>query len=574
MENSSKHALFSIGSVPISEAQPCGVNIRYDSAFDSLEAELAKQESLSAETVNWDVVATLSAQIIQGSSKDLLVGSYLCYALLIKDGYQGLSVGLTILNDMVSIHWEGLFPPAKRMRARQTAITWLSEKAGAYVLTLIPGSNESESVIEAAGMLKQLDGTLVEKMGDQAPMLSDLSRPLKGYRQSALAELESVQQAPEPVAGAIAEASATEPAVQLSNLVAESARESEASPLAATDQTLNVANAPQSAAKQKSKTAPPPDVGLLESDADSKKILRQLQSTARDVAGFWISQKLSDARPYRIARMAVFMTIERAPPDNSGVTQVNPPTPERLKFFEAQSVKGESISLIPELEKTLARSPYWFDGQFMVVKSLRSSGAEYEEAVQAVIRELGNFISRLPEVVNLSFSNKLPFANDQTRMWLEAEVLGQGSGGSSNNVDEDESNSGELWARTLLDAKKLAAAGDIDKALVMLSEGMSSAGQLREQVYWRCAIADLMLHTGKSDVAVSLLEQASLQVKTMRIPEWEPQLLAKIYTLLFQSYQKQQKANKDDKSLKGKTELAYEQLCWFDPIAALSLEGG
>ena len=313
---------------------------------------------------------------------------------------------------------------------------------------------------------------------------------------------------------------------------------------------------------------------MLESDADSKKILRQLQSTARDVAGFWISQKLSDARPYRIARMAVFMTIERAPPDNSGVTQVNPPTPERLKFFEAQLVKGESISLIPELEKTLARSPYWFDGQFMVVKSLRSSGAEYEEAVQAVIRELGNFISRLPEVVNLSFSNKLPFANDQTRMWLEAEVLGQGSGGSSNNVDEDESNSGELWARTLLDAKKLAAAGDIDKALVMLSEGMSSAGQLREQVYWRCAIADLMLHTGKSDVAVSLLEQASLQVKTMRIPEWEPQLLAKIYTLLFQSYQKQQKANKDDKSLKGKTELAYEQLCWFDPIAALSLKGG
>jgi len=559
-----------IGSSSVSEEHPCGVSVRYDPEFDLLEAELAKQESLTAETVDWDVVAKLSAQIIQGSSKDLLVGSYLCYALLVKDGYQGLGVGLNILNDMVSVHWEGLFPPAKRMRARQTAFTWLAEKAGAYVLASVPSREESESVVEAASILKLLDGTLVEKMGDQAPMLNDLSRPLKNYRQSAEAELANSQLA-EPVAEAEAEAEVTESIVQeitpqvLENHVSESSvAETEPEPV----KSIEVDK------KSKTQVLPPAEVGSLESDADTKKVLRQLQSTARDVAGFWISQKLSDARPYRIARMAVFMTIERAPPDNSGVTQVNPPTPERLKFFEAQSAKGESISLIPELEKTLARSPYWFDGQFMVVKSLRSLGAEYEEAVQTVIRELGNFISRLPEVLNLSFSNKIPFANDQTRMWLEAEVLGQGSGGSPNNVDEGESNSGELWVNTLVDAKKLAAAGDIDKALVMLSEGMSSAGQLREQVYWRCAIADLMLHTGKSDVAVSLLEQAILQVKAMRIPEWEPQLLAKIYTLLFQSYQKQQKANKDDKSLKGKTELAYEQLCWFDPIAALSLKGG
>ncbi len=59
----------------------------------------------------------------------------------------------------------------------------------------------------------------------------------------------------------------------------------------------------------------------------------------------------------------------------------------------------------------------------------------------------------------------------------------------------------------------------------------------------------------------------------MQISQWEPQLLAKIYYLLFQSYQKQQKINKEDKTLEEKASLAYEQLCWFDPITALSIKG-
>lgn len=572
MTKINEHSLFSIGSVPISDDQPCGANVRYESDFEKLEAELAKQESLNAETVDWDVVAQLSARIIQTSSKDLLVGSYLCYALLVKDGYHGLGVGINILNDMVSLHWDCLFPPAKRMRARQTAFTWLAEKAGNYVSATVPGSKESESVVEAADMLKQLDGALVEKMGDQAPMLTELSRPLKGYRQSAEAEIAKSQPAapvaPPSAAPVAPEPVFQEPAVQaeMAEIIDETTEQQTAAPEQAPAKPV------PAAAKSKASIAPPPDAGSLESDADSKKVLRQLQTTARDIAGFWITQKLSDARSYRVARVAAFMVVESAPPDNNGVTQINPPAPERLKFFEAQAGKGDVTSLIPELEKTLARSPFWFDGQFLVVKSLRSLGAEYEAAVQTVIRELGNFISRLPDVVGLSFSNETPFADDQTRMWFDAEVLGQSSGAGGGGASE--STSGELWNSTLSEAKQLAASGDADKALAMMSEGMSNACQLRDQVYWRCAIAELMLQTGKADTAASVLEQASQQAKAMQIPEWEPQLLAKIYNLLVQSYQKQQKTNKENKSLKEKAELAYEQLCWFDPVTALSVKGG
>jgi type VI secretion system protein VasJ len=562
MPKLNEHSLFSIGASPVSEEQPCGINIRYESDFDQLEAELAKQESLNAETVDWNVVAQLASQIIKSSSKDLLVGSYLCYALLVRDGYHGLSVGLNILIDMSNLHWDGLFPPAKRMRARQTAFTWLAEKAGALVSTTAPGSQESEAVVEAANMLKQLDGLLVEKMGDQAPMLTELSRPLKNYRQSAEAELANSQ----PVAPAAQPSAAPEQQVQAP--IAPVVEPQAAAPEPAPAKPVPAVTKP--ATKSKASNASTLDAGPLESEADSKKILRQLQTTARDIASFWIAQKLADERPYRIARVAAFMGLEKAPPDDNGVSQVDPPAPERLKFFEVQAGKGDLVTLIPGLERTLARAPFWFDGQFLVVKSLRSLGAEYESAAQAVTRELRNFISRFPEVVDFSFSDETPFANDQTRMWLDAEVLGSSSGAGSDSSDTATS---ELWNSTLAEAKQMAASGDSNKALDLMSSGMSKASQLREQVYWRCAIAELMLQTGKADTAAFVLEQASQQAKAMQISQWEPQLLAKIYYLLFQSYQKQQKTNKEDKTLEEKASLAYEQLCWFDPITALSIKG-
>jgi type VI secretion system protein VasJ len=397
-------------------------------------------------------------------------------------------------------------------------------------------------------------------------MLTELSRPLKNYRQSAEAELANSQPVV-PVAQPSAVSAVPEPQVQAPIVQA-------VEPQAAVSEPAPVKAAPavtKPAKKSKASNASTPDAGPLESEADSKKILRQLQATARDIASFWIAQKLADERPYRVARVAAFMGLEKAPPDDNGATQVDPPAPERLKFFEVQAGKGDLVTLIPGLERTLARAPFWFDGQFLVVKSLRSLGAEYESAAQTVTRELRNFISRFPGVVNFSFSDETPFANDQTRMWLDAEVLGSSSGAGS---DSSETETSELWSSTLAEAKQMAASGDSNKALDLMSSGMSKASQLREQVYWRCAIAELMLQTGKADTAAFVLEQASQQAKAMQISQWEPQLLAKIYHLLFQSYQKQQKTKKDDKTLEEKARLAYEQLCWFDPITALSIKGG
>ncbi len=546
MANLDDHPLVNLGSEPISDDSPCGENARYESDFEQLEAELAKQESLTAATVDWARVVELATAILRQQSKDILVGSYLCYGLLVKEGYAGLAVGLKVLHDMVESHWECLFPPAKRMRARQTAFTWLAEKAALIVAEKVPAAAESEAAVTAANMLRQLDSTLVDKMGDQAPLLTDLSRPLKNYKQSAEAERAKAEQQasiPEP-----------KPAVQAETLAP-------VTPPAASPPTSTPAAA-----------APDLSSASLASENDAKKGIRQIQAAVRDVAAFYLSPSMSDPRAYRMARIAVWMAVDKAPPDNEGVTQVIAPATERLQFFQTRLDKGDYTAVIPELEKTLARSPFWLDGHFFVVTALRHLGPEYANATNAVIRETGAFLSRLPELASLAFNDGTPFAADQTRLWLDAEVLTSSRGEPDRSTVAGQT--AEAWNQAFAEASKAAAGGDSEKAIEVLNTGLQQAGSQREQVYWRCTLARFLIQVGRAADASALLEPIIAQLDGTQVGAWEPGILSQVYSLLYQSYQKQQTKKKEDPELKEKLENAYRKLCWFDPVNALSVKGG
>jgi len=196
-------------------------------------------------------------------------------------------------------------------------------------------------------------------------------------------------------------------------------------------------------------------------------------------------------------------------------------------------------------------------------------GSEYENAAQAVIGELRHLLNRIPELLELSFSDQTPFAADQTKMWLESEVMTSAgsSGAASGAVGSNE------WDDALADARKQAATGDKQAAMKIFEDGIANAGQVRDKFYWRCALAELLLQTGEAAAASNLLRPMTDQVDAFRLAEWEPDLLAKIYKLLYQSYRKQQAKKKEDSVINELVESTYDMLCWFDPVTALTVKG-
>ncbi len=198
-------------------------------------------------------------------------------------------------------------------------------------------------------------------------------------------------------------------------------------------------------------------------------------------------------------------------------------------------------------------------------------GGEYDRAAKSVIRETRSFLERVPGLQDLCFSDQTPFASDQTRMWLSSEVMigGDGSGGTGAGAIAG----GNAWDTGLTDARKKAAGGDMKAAMAIFNQGIAAAGSVRGKFYWRSALADLMLQTGKTEAAIGILEQLAANAEAYNLNEWEPDLVGRVYNLLYQSYRKQQSKKKDDKVIMENVRLAYEKLCWFDPITALNAEG-
>jgi type VI secretion system protein VasJ len=509
-----------LGSLPISDAQPCGQSARYEPEFEQLEAELAKQESLTPSAVDWSKVVELSSTILQSKSKDLLVAAYLCRGLMETQRYAGLAMGLKILRDLAVTHWDGLFPELKRMRARATAVSWLAEKTGKQVRDTRPKTAEKAAVEQASAFLKELDSCLVDKMGQDAPSLTDLSRPLKDHLQSL--------DTPAPAAKPAAAAAAPRPAA-----------------------------------------APAAEIAEVTNDADAKKALRQMQDLARKVTKYWMSKDVADARVYRLNRVSGWMTVEAAPTHANGQTQIPAPAPERLKQFETQRQAGQIEALLPELEAALAKSPYWLDGQRLVADALGTLGERGAPARKTVLRELSHFLATVPGLTELKFVGDKPFADETTQEFIEEHATaGEAPTGGSKRAKKDAA----PWDEAFNNARAAATSGNLDAAIKQLDEGHAATANAHDQFMWRLALAQLLVQTGHANVAAPILEALVARIEEFRLREWEPETAVRVYKLLLSAYDKTTGKSKNAQDTAARSAQAFSALSSLDPVLALNVK--
>ena len=103
--------------VEVSEGDPCGDDLSYDSSFLALEDMLRAKpadsimEGVAAavEEPNWREVRDKSIELLR-RSKDLRVGVYLTLALLQTEGIEGLAEGISLLRGLLERFWDDLHP--------------------------------------------------------------------------------------------------------------------------------------------------------------------------------------------------------------------------------------------------------------------------------------------------------------------------------------------------------------------------------------------------------------------------------------------------------------------------------
>lgn len=198
---------------PISENAPAGEDAKYDDRHVSVRTEVGKMEAPAGGAVDWEKVAKEGTELLQNTSKDLLIASYTSYALYQTRGLPGLVSGLSMLAGLIDQFWDSMYPPAKRMRGRANAVTWLIDRAAPSLEGRQPEASERAVVEQLEEVSRALSQISREKYGDAAPAMRPLLDSIARMEMS-LPEAPEETTQPNPAAGAPAVAPTDAPPPQ------------------------------------------------------------------------------------------------------------------------------------------------------------------------------------------------------------------------------------------------------------------------------------------------------------------------------------------------------------------------
>jgi len=496
--------LTKLGTTPIAGENPAGSNVRLDTEFDKLKAQMDKLESVNPD-VEWSEVVRLASSILAEKSKDVLVAAYLTAGLFETDGYSGLSTGFRICKDLMTTFWENCFPEKNRMRGRLSPMTWIAERCDKiFPDRPTPDESDREPLQAALADVRELSQFLAEKAEGDQPNFPLLERLL------------------DDKLGAIPE------------------------PQTESAETTKETSTPAA-------TEPPPPAKLeIDSPDSAREALGEIREMLLKAAQVLREADWKDPLPYRLARLALWGWLLEIPsPPGSGIDA------DFAALMEQRLSKRDYAGVLAEVESRLPGDPYWLDLHLLASRAMEGLGFEYDPARKRVCEEVGAFARRFPALLELRFESEAPLASAATRIWIQNELL----------VRSTETGDAE-FDKKLQDARALAARSKFTEAVCLLNHQVQTAGSRRERFLWRLHLARMCMESGKTALALPVLESLDAEAQRIMLDDWEPTLCAEMLKLHCQCLR-----TVGDEASAEKSKKLYARLSSLDLSEALSLDG-
>ena len=529
--------LTEIGKLPISEDNPSGDDARYDPEFDALQQEIDKLSVASTVGVgiNWERVVELGTAILAEKSKNYQVATYLGAALIQTRQMDGLADSLIVIKDLTETFWETMYPPKKRLRGRLNALTWWLDRVDAFLRSYDAGPLPQERVESIKANFRALDEALSEKTED-APIL----RPY----------IDLVDRLPVLPAEAPAEAPSE---------VSPEAPETAAEPAKTAETPAKPAPAAKPAPSQAAAPAGEP-TDRKDAEAQIESALNQLNRAA----GFIQKDDLSNPLPYRLNRLAAWLTVDRQPVAEGNQTLLPPPDSSIKNAMENMLAGRDYENVVFAAEDRVTEFLFWLDLNYYSVQALEQMGPRYQDAIEAIALETALYISRLPGLETLAFNDGTPFAGKETRTWLKTIALGGGGGAAM--VSGEGGGVGAEIAETYGKAQGLVKDKKVNDAVRLLEEGLGRGGAGRARLQWRIALVQLLVLLGRADLAGPHIDEILDIINTFQLERWEPELALLGLKAAYEGL-----TEPEDEEGEAKVRLVLNTLSRISPLEALQI---
>ena len=487
-----------------------GEDVRFSSEFEALEGELIKTQSMhESGQIDWLKVQEESEALLRTQSKDIRVAAWLTWALFQREFFPGLVAGLGLLRCLCEQHWAEIHPG--KMRTRAAAIGWLMPRLEQVLGEKIAIKDQLPLFRKLAEHLHGIDAVLMEHLGDDAPLLLPICRRLSGMVQRAADN----RQEPGAV-GAV------------------------------------VAQAKQAATQLFSPGA------MIDSEKEAQKVMRAMQENARPLCTWWLKQKATDVRAMRLNRTLVWLPINTVPERNAEqITALRGLPADKLKTYEDRYANGQYADLLVELEASLAKAPFWFDGQRLVWDCLQALNAD--QAMREVEFHFALLLQRMPGVVGLRFHDGAPFADPATRKWISANVMPHLQSADAPRPVETTS-SQPAWEEALEHVLPILRRDGLKAAVQVLKQGLQCAHGGRVRFFWQFSLSRLCFMAKKYELAKTQLEALDQELQRSGLHAWEPDLALEVLHLLHSCCE----LLPQNHAVRERKEEIYRRLCHLD----------
>lgn len=511
-----------LGKTPISEEQPCGIDVSYEPSFEALSEEIKKMGSpTAAGGIDWGNVIKLSVEILGGQSKNFLSACYLSIALLKTEKMPGFAKGVTILKDLIDNFWDTMYPPKKRMRARKNAVEWWQEKTEAALAEMEPEAWDQEASDAFLADLRAFDALLDENM-ENAPLL----RPL-------IDKISSFVVAPEEEPG-------PEPA----------ALSGEETP------DRMPASAGKPAPARSAPPAPPTEIP----EDDPGKLLSSGLDYLKKAATLLLQHDPFSTVAFRLNRLVAWLPVDSLPPDTDGVTLLPPPDAQAVTALAAMCQSGRWRELLGESEAKVRQYLFWLDLSRYVSESLKNLG--HPVTSELIANETYLYTMRLPGLEKLAFSDGTPFADDDTREWLK-EIAGK-EGGDTNSAFAGAAD--QLISAQLAECRKMIKENRLAEAIANVHDRIAQAQTVRERFLWEIGLCRILTRSKKAPLAASYMEKIINTLDNYKVETWDPAFAAEALMAAIQAL----KLQKGDDN-KDTLQMLIKRLSIVAPVKALDM---